>query len=116
MTALQEEIAKALEALSGKSHFTDAILAKKLRETAGIDGKKKAIIALADIMEALDAVAEKGIIYSVTVTNANDLLLEKAESPKEILLENKQRRQRHEKSQTIFTNADLKKPVKNKKK
>lgn len=107
MTPIQNEIFKALEAMGDKSKFTDAVLAKKLRENAKIDGKKKAVIALADLLPALEASAENGRIFSVTVTNANDLLLERTESPKEILLENKQRRQRHEKSQAIFTNADV---------
>ena len=107
MTPIQNEIFKALESMGDKSKFTDAVLAKKLRENAKIDGKKKAVIALADLMPALEASAENGRIFAVTVTNANDLLLERAESPKDIPLENKQRRQRHEKSQAIFTNADV---------
>jgi len=90
-----------------KSKFTDALLAKKLRETAGIEGKKKAVIALADLLEALEVLEEEGRIYAVTVTSANDLLIEKADHPKDLPLEQKQRRQRHEKSQALFTNGDL---------
>lgn len=93
--------------MGDKSKFTDAVLAKKLREIIKNESKKKAVIALADLMPALEASAEAGRIFAVTVTNANDLLLERAESPKDIPLENKQRRQRHEKSQSIFTNADV---------
>jgi len=107
MTPIQNEIYKALEAMGDKSKFTDAVLAKKLREIIKNENKKKAVIALADLMPALDACAENGKIFAVTVTSANDLLLERAESPKEIPLENKQRRQRHEKSQALFTNADV---------
>ncbi len=107
MTPIQTEIFKALEAMGDKSKFTDTVLAKKLRETAKIDGKKKAVIALADLMPALDASAEQGRVFAVTVTSANDLLIERSENPKEIPLENKQRRQRHEKSQALFTNGDL---------
>lgn len=108
MTAIQTEILKALEAMGERSKFTDAVLAKKLREVSKIDGKKKAVIALADLMAALEELEGQGKIYSVTVTSANDLLIERSESAKEIPLENKQRRQRHEKSQSLFTNADLK--------
>lgn len=107
MTPIQSEILKALDAMGDRSKFTDTVLAKKLRETAKIDGKKKAVIALDDLVAALEESASKGRIFSVTVTNANDLLIERTEVPKEILLENKQRRHRHEKSQALFTNADL---------
>lgn len=107
MTPIQNEIFKALEAMGDKSKFTDAVLAKKLRELTKIEGKKKAVIALADLMPALDQCAANGKIFAVTVTSANDLLIERAERPKEIPLENKQRRQRHEKSQALFTNSDL---------
>ena len=108
MTEIQTEILKALEAMGDRSKFTDAVLAKKLREVSKIDGKKKAVIALADLMAALEELEDQGKIFSVTVTSANDLLIERSESAKEIPLENKQRRQRHEKSQSLFTNADLK--------
>lgn len=119
MTPIQNEIYKALEAMGDKSKFTDTVLAKKLRETAKIDGKKKAVIALADLTEALNQLASEGKIFALTITSANDILLERSETPKEIPLENKQRRQRHEKSQLLFTNADLKsqkndRPSKNK--
>lgn len=108
MTPIQTEIEKALTAMGEKSKFTDAILAKKLRETAGIEGKKKAVIALSDLVTVLESLEEEGRIYAVTITSSNDILIEKAEHAKEIPLEQKQRRQRHEKSQALFTNADLK--------
>lgn len=112
MTPIQTEIANAVLAMGDKSKFTDALLAKKLRETAKIDGKKKATIALADLCAALDEVAESGKIYSITITSANDILIQRSESPKELALEHKQRRQRHEKSMPLFTNADLPKKAK----
>lgn len=107
MTTIQTELVRALEAMGDRSRFTDAVLAKKLRETCRIEGRKKAVIALSDLLAALQVLEENGRFYSVTVTNANDLLLERAESAKEILLEHKQRRQRHEKSCDLFTNADV---------
>ena len=109
MTLIQTELKNALDAMGERNRFTDAQLAKKLREVAKIEGKNKAIIALADLTAAVESLAEEGKIFSVTVTSSNDLVIERTESLKEIALENKQRRQRHEKSCTIFTNSDLNK-------
>ena len=107
MTLIQNELIKALDAMGERNRFTDAQLAKKLREIAKIDGKNKAVIALADLTAAIKSIAESGKIFSITVTSANDLVIERTETFKEIALENKQRRQRHEKSCTIFTSSDL---------
>ena len=107
MTLIQNELIKALEAMGERNRFTDAQLAKKLREIANIGGKNKAVIALADLTAAIKSIAESGKIFSITVTSANDLVIERTETFKEIALENKQRRQRHEKSCTIFTSSDL---------
>ena len=107
MTLIQNELIKALDAMGERNRFTDAQLAKKLREVAKIDGKNKAVIALADLTAAIESIAESGKIFSITVTSANDLVIERTETIKEIALENKQRRQRHEKSCTIFTSSDL---------
>ena len=107
MTLIQNELIKALEAMGERNRFTDAQLAKKLREVAKIDGKNKAVIALADLTAAIKSIAESGKIFSITVTSANDLVIERTETFKEITLENKQRRQRHEKSCSIFTSSDL---------
>lgn len=107
MTLIQNELIKALEAMGERNRFTDAQLAKKLREVANIGGKNKAVIALADLTAAIKSIAESGKIFSITVTSANDLVIERTETFKEIALENKQRRQRHEKSCSIFTSSDL---------
>lgn len=107
MTLIQNELIKALEAMGERNRFTDAQLAKKLREIANIDGKNKAVIALADLTFAIESIAESGKIFSITVTSANDLVIERTETFKEIALENKLRRQRHEKSCTIFTSSYL---------
>lgn len=107
MTLLQTELVKALESMGDRNRFTDAQLAKKLREIGKVDGKNKAIIALTDLMAVVDAVADFGKKYSITITSANDIVIERTESVKEISLENRQRRQRHEKSCMIFTNSDF---------
>lgn len=109
MTLIQNELMKALDSMGERNRFTDAQLAKKLREVAKIDGKNKAIIALADLTAAIESLAESGKIFSVTITSANDLVIERTDFMKELSLENRQRRQRHEKSCTIFTNSDLNK-------
>jgi len=107
MTPIQTELVRALEAMGDKSRFTDSVLAKKLREVAKIEGKNKATISVSDLMAAIEELAECGKFFSVTVTSANDLVIERGECMKEISLENKQRRQRHEKSCSIFTSNDL---------
>ena len=107
MTLIQNELIKALDAMGDRNRFTDAQLAKKLREVANIGGKNKAVIALADLTAAIESIAESGKIFSITVTSANDLVIERTETFKEITLENKQRRQRDEKSCSIFTSSDL---------
>ena len=108
MTSLQTEILHALEAMGERSRFTDAILAKKLRERCKIDGRKKSVLALADILAAMEVLAagENPRYYDITITIANDMLIERCDAPRELALEAKQRRQRHEKSQSLFTNAD----------
>ncbi len=117
LTLIQTEIKRALEGMGERSKFTDAQLAKKLRELCKIDGRKKAVLALGDILAAMDELMDEdssagglsGRNYRITVTNANDLLIERYDEPSEsvVTLEAKQRRQRHEKSQMLFTNGDV---------
>ena len=56
LTQIQEEIARALNELSGKegskARITEALLAKKIRELNKLESKKKAGIALADLEAA----------------------------------------------------------------
>ncbi len=142
LSPIQNEIKRALVAMGGRSKFTDAQLAKKLRELCRIDGKKKAVLALADVLAAMESLGEAGALgepgalcepggagaevargalvsageaevspryYDITVTSANDLLIERCAEPKDsvIELEARQRRQRHEKSLILFTNGDV---------
>ncbi len=113
------ELVRAIESMGGKSRFTDSVLSKKLREISRIEGKKRATVSLADLTAATDYLAGTGKIFSVTVTSADDLLIECSETLKDISVESRQRRLRHEKSVEIFTNSDLnqkKSIVKSKKK
>lgn len=108
MTPIQIEIEKALEQLSEKSTFTEAILAKKIRENNKIDGKKKAGIALLDLQTAICSLEEKQIFYSIHITSVNEILLKKETAATELEIEAKRRRQSSEKSMTILTSGDLK--------
>lgn len=108
MTPIQIEIEKALEQLSEKATFTEAILAKKIRENNKIDGKKKAGIALLDLQTAICALEEKQIFYSIHITSVNEILLKKESATTELEIEAKRRRQSSEKSMTILTSGDLK--------
>lgn len=108
MTPIQIEIEKALEQLSEKSTFTEAILAKKIRENNKIDGKKKAGIALLDLQTAICSLEEKQIFYSIHITSVNEILLKKETAATELETEAKRRRQSSEKSMTILTSGDLK--------
>lgn len=108
MTPIQIEIEKALEQLSEKTTFTEAILAKKIRENNKIEGKKKAGIALLDLQTAICFLEEKQIFYSVHITSVNEILLKKESAATELEIEAKRRRQSSEKSMTILTSGDLK--------
>ncbi len=105
---IQAEIVKALEQLSEKATFTEAILAKKIRENNKIDGKKKAGVGLNDLMSAVDELEEKQIFYSIHINSVNEILLKKETEHKDFDIEQKRRRQNSEKSMSIITSGDLK--------
>ena len=105
---IQAEIVKALEQLSEKATFTEAILAKKIRENNKIDGKKKAGVGLNDLMSAVDELEEKQIFYSIHINSVNEILLKKETEHKDFDIEQKRRRQNSEKSMSILTSGDLK--------
>lgn len=107
LNPIQNEILKAIEQMSDKSSFTEFVLAKKIRQNAKIDGKKKAGIGLSDILAVLDILAEKNIFYSIHVNSVNDILLKKETEKTEISLDAKHRRNASEKSMSIFTSRDL---------
>lgn len=112
MTPIQEALTQTLLSMGDRSRFTDTQLAKKLQEITKIQ-KKKAVIALDDLLAAQAQAALQGKIYSITVNNASDLIIDKTQTIKELPLEQKQRRHKHEKSQIIFTSGDLKNTGKN---
>lgn len=107
LSPIQNEIKKAIVQLKEKTTFTEFVLAKKIRENAKIDGKKKAGIGLSDLLVVLEALAEDEIYYSIHINSVNEILLKKENSYVELAADQKHRRQASEKSMSIFTNGDL---------
>lgn len=108
LTKIQEEILKAFVQLNEKAMFTEAILAKKVRENLKLDGKKKAGIAIADLEKVMEYVQENNLgSYSLHLNSANDLLIKKDDNFKLLDIDAKHRRLSSEKSMSILTNGDL---------
>ena len=108
LTPIQKEIATALEQLKEKSLITEAILAKKLRENAKIQGKNKAGICLKDLEVCIEYLAEnKQLQFALHLNSANDILIKKEDEWKLLESDAKKRRQSSEKSISVLTNGDL---------
>lgn len=108
MNLVQQEIAKALEQLKERSLFTEANLAKKIRENTKLESKKKAGIGINDLEIVVDYLAEsKQIYYSLHVNSANDLLIKKEESSVQMDSDTRRRRLSSEKSISILTSSDF---------
>lgn len=108
LTPLQKEIASALEQLKEKALITEALLAKKVRENAKIQGKNKAGISLKDLDSCIQYLAEnKSLSYALHLNSANDILIKKEETWKLLEGDAKKRRQSSEKSMSVLTNGDL---------
>lgn len=81
MNQIQEEIAKALEQLAGKTLLTEAAVAKKIRENLKLEGKNKAGLSFHDIEEAVFYLEEnKSLHYTVHLNSANDILIKPGEA------------------------------------
>ena len=108
LTPMQKEIATALEQLKEKSLITEAVLAKKVRENAKIQGKNKAGICLKDLEVCVEYLAENNQLqYALHLNSANDILIKKEDEWKLLESDAKKRRQSSEKSISILTNGDL---------
>lgn len=108
LTPIQKEIAAALEQLKEKSLVTEAILAKKVRENAKIQGKNKAGICLKDLEVCVEYFAENNQLqFALHLNSANDILIKKADEWKLLESDAKKRRQSSEKSISVLTNGDL---------
>lgn len=108
LTPIQKEILTALEQLKGKSLITEAILAKKIRENAKIQGKNKAGICLKDLETCIEYLAENNeLTFALRLNSANDILIKKENTHELLEAEAKKRRQSSEKSLTVLTNGDV---------
>ena len=80
LTPIQKEIVLALEQLKEKSLITEAILAKKIRENAKIQGKNKAGLCLKDLELCLEHLSQNNQLnFALHLNSANDILIKKEE-------------------------------------
>ena len=108
LTPLQNQIQEVLKSIGERTRFSEAILAKKIREQCKIEGKKKAGIALLDLEKAASFLEEtENTHFSFMLNSANDLLVEKAETSRLLEGDSRQRRLKSEKSMSLITNSDL---------
>ncbi len=108
LTPLQNQIQAALKNIGERTRFSEAILAKKIREQCKIEGKKKAGIALLDLEKAASFLEEtENTHFSFMLNSANDLIVEKTETPRLLEGDSRQRRLKSEKSMSLITNSDL---------
>lgn len=105
---IQREIVAALEQMKEKSLITEAVLAKKIRENAKIQGKNKAGICLKDVEIGIEYLAENNNLpFALHLNSANDILIKKSDSYKLLEPDAKKRRLSSEKSISVLTNGDL---------
>ena len=108
LTPLQNQIQVVLKSIGERTRFSEAILAKKIREQCKIEGKKKAGIALLDLEKAASFLAEtENTHFSFMLNSANDLIVEKTETPRLLEGDARQRRLKSEKSMSLITNSDV---------
>ncbi len=82
LTPIQKEIVAALEQMKEKSLITEAVLAKKVRENAKIQGKNKAGISLKDLDICIEYLAEKEVPFALHLNSVNDILIKREETYK----------------------------------
>ena len=107
LTPIQKEIVAALEQMKEKSLITEAVLAKKVRENAKIQGKNKAGISLKDLDICIEIIEEKEVPFALHLNSANDILIKREDTYKLLEADAKKRRQSSEKSISVLTNGDL---------
>jgi len=109
LSPIQKEIAAALEQMKEKSLITEAILAKRVRENAKIQGKNKAGICLKDLEVCVEYLAENSQLqFALHLNSANDILIKTSEDSWKLLdPDSKKRRQSSEKSISVLTSGDL---------
>lgn len=108
LTPIQKEIVAALEQMKEKSLITEAVLAKRVRENAKIQGKNKAGICLKDLEVCIEHLGENcALPFALHLNSANDMLIKKADAYKLLEADAKKRRLSSEKSISVLTNGDL---------
>ncbi len=108
LSPIQNEIITALEQLKEKALITEAILAKKVRENAKIQGKNKAGICLKDLEVCVEYLAENSQLqFALHLNSANDILIKNSDSWKLLEPDAKKRRLSSEKSISVLTSGDL---------
>jgi len=108
LTPIQNEITTALVQMKEKSLITEAVLAKKIRENAKIQGKNKAGICLKDLEVCIEYLAENNqLTFALHLNSANDILIKKEDSWKLLESDAKKRRLSSEKSISVLTSGDL---------
>ncbi len=108
LSTVQKQIVSALDSLGERARFSEAVVAKRIRELSKLDTKKKAGLALNDIEKAISYFEENGIaFYTLTMNSANDLLIEKSAQSSPLKDDFRSRRLKSEKSMTIFTDSDF---------
>lgn len=109
LSPIQKEIAAALEQMKEKSLITEAILAKRVRENAKIQGKNKAGICLKDLEACIEYLAVNSQLrFELHLNSANDILIKTSEDSWKLLdPDAKKRRQSSEKSISVLTSGDL---------
>lgn len=108
LNAIQQEILKAMNQLENKAMYTEAILAKKIRENAKMESKKKAGVSINDIDKVLEFIEENKIAnYCIKLNSANEFLFSKETESKLLTPEARKRRLSSEKSMSILTSSDV---------
>lgn len=108
MKPIQNEIYKAFTQMSERTSFTEFQVVKRIRENTKFDGKKKAGLALDDMLIVLECLKSEGVYYSIHVNSVNECLFKKEDEDKgELALDAKQRRRKSEKSMSILTSGDF---------
>ena len=75
---IKTELSKEVEQLKEKSLITEAILAKKIRENAKIQGKNKAGLCLKDLELCLEHLSQNNQLnFALHLNSANDILIKK---------------------------------------
>lgn len=110
---IQTEIAKVLVTFTDDTLYSEAKIAKKIRDNTKITNKKKAGLRLTDIEKAAESLGESNqLAFAFRMNSANDLLVKKSGEMDFLTGDQRHRRLSSEKSMTIMTSQDMEFPAK----